>query len=174
LKNFITHAELILLILSTCLAGCYEQKSGYIAASSISMNGFARDADEMCKAQGQEFRVWGFVDHGNLYGDESAKRILEDWWSGEGPSAATWRFNLKANAEDTAGQSFPVRVPNDPGRDNLLKVFLADARAHRPTKVFIKGKLFTFAAPANFTFLTGLFIEARSSQDISLGFPEKN
>ena len=163
-----------MLINCTLLAGCNEPMGNYIPASSISKNGFAINGDAMRKNHGQEILVWGFVDHSNLYGDDGAKKILEEWWSGDGPNAATWGLNLKANAEDQAGQSFPVRVPNDPGRDNLLKVFLADARAHRPTKVFIKGKLFTFAAPSNVTFLTGLYIEARSSQDISLGFPEKN
>ena len=128
----------------------------------------------MRKVHGQEIRVWGFVDHNNLYGDDHAKKILGEWWSGDGPNAASWRFNLKAKEDDEAGQSFQVRVPNDPWRDDLLRTFVADARAHRPTPVFVKGKLFTFAAPANVTFLTGLFIEARSSQDISLGFPEKN
>jgi len=128
----------------------------------------------MRKVHGQEIRVWGFVDHNNLYGDDRAKKILEEWWSGDGPNAASWRFNLKANEDDETGQSFPVHVPNDPWRDDLLRAFVADARAHRSTPVFVKGKLFTFAAPANVTFLTGLYIEVPSSQDILLEFPEKN
>ncbi len=49
------------------------------------------------------------------------KLILGDWWSGEGPDATTWRFNLKAEADDEVGHSFPVHVPNDPGRDDLLR-----------------------------------------------------
>ena len=160
-----------MLTISMCLAGCNEQKGGYIAASSISKNGFARNGDAMRKVQGRDIRVWGFVDHSNLYGDEGAKVILQEWRSGEGPDAATWRFNLKAYANDQAGQSFAVRVPNDPGRDDLLKAFLREARAHTPTKVFVKGKLFTFAAPANSAVLTGLYLELASSHSIKLGLP---
>jgi len=173
LKNSITHTALIVLIIPTLLAGCPEQHDDYLAASSISRNGFAVNAREMRQINGREIKVWGFVDHGNIYGDEGAKQILEEWWSGDGPSAASWRFNLKAKADDVAGQSFPVRVPNDPGRDDLLKALVTDARAHRPTRVFVKGKLFTFAAPANITFFTGLFMDVQSSQDIRVGFPEE-
>jgi hypothetical protein len=146
----------------------------YIPASSISKNGFAINGDAMRKKHGQEILVWGFVDHSNLYGDEDAKKILEEWWSGDGPNAASWRFNLKAKEDDEAGQSFPVRVPNTPGRDDLLRAFVADARAHRPTQVFVKGKLSAFDAPTNATFLTGLYMEVQSSQDIRVGFPEKD
>lgn len=163
-----------MLTISTLMPGCNEQKGGYIASSSISKNGFARNGDAMRKVQGRDIKVWGFVDHSNLYGDESAKAILQEWWSGDGPDAATWRFNLKANEDDLAGQSFAVRVANDPGRDDLLNVFLRDARAHRPTKVFVKGKLFTFAAPANTAVLTGLSMELETSQNITLELPEEN
>jgi hypothetical protein len=122
---------------------------------------------------GQEVKVWGFVDHGNLYGDESAKEILGDWWSGEGLSPTTWRFDPKANADDEAGHSFSVYVPNDPGRDDLLKTFVADARAGKPTRVFVTGRVFTFDAPTNVTPLTGLYLELQSSDDILLEVPEK-
>ena len=91
----------------------------------------------MRKKHGREILVWGFVGPGNLYGDEGAKMILEECWSGEGSSAGTWRFNLKAHAEDKSGQSFPVYVPKDPGRDNLLKAFVAEAGKSRPTRVFV-------------------------------------
>jgi hypothetical protein len=157
--RFFIYLALIMLINSSVTTGCHEQRGNYIAASSISKNGFAINGDEMRKEHGQEIMVWGFVDHSNIYGDDGAKKILEDWWSGDGPNATTWSFNLKANEEDEAGRSFPVRVPNDPGRDDLLKAFLADARAHRPTRVFVKGKLFTFDAPANVRRFTGLSIE---------------
>jgi hypothetical protein len=158
--------HLSILLIATLFIGCREQTGDYIAASSISQNGFARNGKEMRSINGQEIKLWGFVDHSNLYGDEGAKRLLQEWWSGAGPSATTWRFNLKGKADDAAGQSFPVRVPNDPGRDDLLKVFLADARAGRPTKVFVKGKIFTFNAPTNVTGHTGLYMEVQSSQDV--------
>lgn len=166
-KNF----GVIFLVIATFLVGCNDQKGDYMAASTISANGFARNADEIRKLDGQEVKLWGFVDSGNLYGDEGAKAILGDWWSGEGPSATTWRFNLKAHAEDAAGHSFAVHVPNDPGRDDLLKAFVADAKAQRPSKVFVTGRLFTFAAATNVTALTGLYMEVRSSDDILLRLP---
>lgn len=121
----------------------------------------------MRKMQGQEIKVWGFVDHSNLYGDEGAKKILENWWSGAGPSATTWRFNLMAKEQDE-GRSFSVQVPNDQGRDELLRVFLADAKAQKPTRVFVKGKIFSFEAPTNGITLTGLYMVVQSSQDIRL------
>ncbi len=45
----------------------------YMAASSLSRNGFAINDDEMRQLDGQEVMLWGYVDHGNLYGDESAQ-----------------------------------------------------------------------------------------------------
>ena len=106
-----------------------------------------------------------------MYGDAGANEILEDWWSGEGPSTTTWRFNLKAKENDETGRSFPVHVPNDQGRDEILKAFLADARAQKPTKVYVKGKLFTFDAPTNAEALTGLVMELKSSDDILFELP---
>ncbi|MDX1417816.1 MAG: hypothetical protein R3293_26680, partial [Candidatus Promineifilaceae bacterium] len=123
--------SLIGLIVLTCLVGCNRRIGDYTAASSISKEGFARDEQQLRELEGQEVKLWGFVDHGNLYGDESAKAILEEWWGGEGPDTSTWRFNLKAGESDEAGHSFSVFVPNDQGRDDLLRLFLSDARAQR-------------------------------------------
>ena len=162
---------LVMLVVTVLLAGCSDQKGGYVAASSLSKDGFARNGAEARKLHGQEVKLWGFVDHGNLYGDEGAKQILGDRWSGDGPNATTWRFNLKARADDEVGHSFAVNVPNDPGRDDLLKVFLADASAGKPTKVFLKGKLFTFDAPTNAAPLTGLSMDLQSSRDILFELP---
>jgi hypothetical protein len=165
------YLNLIILAATLLATGCNKQIGDYVAASSISRNGFARDAEAMRRLDGQEIRVWGFVDYGNLYGDAGAKAILGDWWSGDGPDAETWRFNLKAEEGDKTGNSFPVLVPNDPGRDELLRAFEADANAQKPTKVFVKGKLHTFDAPTNTGALTGLTIELRSSNDILLEPP---
>jgi hypothetical protein len=165
------YLSLIMIAATLFLAGCNQPMGDYVAASSISSNGFARDAEAMHRLDGQEIRVWGFVDSGNIYGDADAKEILGDLWSGDGPDAATWRFNLKADPGDKMGNSFPVLVPNDPGRDELLRAFKADANAHKPTKVFVKGKLHTFDAPTNTGALTGLTIELRSSNDILLEPP---
>jgi hypothetical protein len=114
------------------------------------------------------------VDHRNLYGNAGVKAILGDWWSGQGPSATTWRFNLKASADDETGHSFPVLVPNDQGRDAVLAVFLRDALAQKPTKVFVKGRITTFDAPTNYTRRAGLQMELRSSTNVLFRPEEKN
>ncbi|MGB5425408.1 MAG: hypothetical protein WBN95_01355 [Gammaproteobacteria bacterium] len=158
----------IMYFIAALLFGCNEQTGDYIAASSISANGFARNGAEMRKAHGQEIKIWGFVDHSNIYGNNDVKTILGDWWSGDGPGSTTWRFNLKTGQDDGAGDSFPVHVPNDQGRDELLKVFLIDARANKPTKVFVNGRIFAFDAPANVRRFTGLYMEVQSSHDIVL------
>jgi hypothetical protein len=160
-----------LVALSLSMAGCPEHLNGYSSAASISQNGYARDGASLRKANGQAVKLWGYVDHGNLYGDEGAKKILGQWWSGAGPSATLWRFNLKAKAEDETGRSFAVWVPNGPGRDALLKAFLADAKAGRPTRVFLKAKVFSFDAPSQAGTLTGLHLDVASSRDITLGVP---
>ncbi|MCB0124641.1 MAG: hypothetical protein KDE58_20440 [Caldilineaceae bacterium] len=167
------YLSVIFLLIATLLVGCNDQKGDYIAASTISANGFAGNAEKIRGLDGQEVKVWGFVDHGNLYGDEGAKAILGAWWGGDGPSATSWRFNLKAHAEDAVGHSFAVHVLNDPGRDNLLEAIVTDAKAGKPTQVFVTGRLFTFDAATNRTFLTGLYMEVRSSADILLELPEE-
>jgi hypothetical protein len=167
------YLSLMLLAVAIVLAGCGKQTGDYIAASSISRNGFAKDAEAMRKLDSQEIMVWGFVDSSNIYGDAGAKAILGDWWSGDGPNATTWRFNLKAEAGDKAGNSFAVLAPNGPGRDELLKAFAAGATAQRPTRVFVTGKAHTFDAPTNGVQLTGLWVAARSSNDIRLEPPAK-
>jgi hypothetical protein len=149
------------------LSGCNQKIDGYIAASSMTNNGFARTDSELQAIRGQEIKIWGFVDHSNLYGDETAKQILGNWWSGAGPNANTWRFNLMAKEQDQ-GRSFAVYVPTDQGRDELLKAFLADAKAQRPTKVFVEGTLLFFEAPTNMNTRMGLYIEVDSSRNILL------
>jgi hypothetical protein len=162
------HLIAILLVTVSCLVGCAERIGDYVAASSITRNGYAGDGEQTRNVHGQEIRVWGFIDHGNLYTDADGRRILGDWWSGDGPNATTWRFDLKARADDATGHGFPVRVPNDPGRDQLLWAFAADARAGRPTRVFVTGRIYAFVAPTNTSTLTGLYLEPRSSREIRL------
>ena len=90
----------------------------------------------------------------------------------QGPNPDHWRFDLKALADDPVGHSFAVLAPNDAGREDLLKRFVADARARRATKVFVTGRLSTFPAPAQILDLTGLSLRLRSSQDVRLDSPE--
>lgn len=168
------HIILIMLIIMVCLAGCNSAIGDYTAAASISKDGFARNAQQMSELNGQEIKLWGYVDHSNLYGEEGTQAILGDWWSGEGPDASTWRFNLKAEEYDEAGKSFPVYVPNDEGRDNLLRMFLADAQAQRPTQVFVTGRIFTVDAPTNLDTLTGLYLELQSSNDVLFEPPQND
>lgn len=153
------------------VAGCSAPADRYIAAAAISEHGFARSADRVLRMQGRDVRVWGFVDHGNLYGDAEARRILGDFWSGEGPNPDTWRFGLKADQDDPVGQSFPVHVRNDPGRDVLLAAFRFDAESGRPTRVFLQGRLRTYSAPTHFRSLTGIILEVSSSSAIRLHAP---
>lgn len=156
-----------------CALGCDGPIGGYDPASSISRNGFARGGEAVRELHGRVVEIWGFVDHGNLYGDESAREVLGEWWSGAAAGAAAWRFNLKAREDDAAGRSFPIHVLSGEGRDALLEVFVADARARRPTRVFVRGTLFTYAAPTQGAALTGLYMEVRSSRDISLEPPQE-
>lgn len=157
---------LMALIMATAVVpGCNERNGDYIAAAAISENGFARSA-AMPAPDGQPIKLRGFVDYSNLFGDTGARSVLGDLWSGGGPGPATWRFNLKAHEDDPAGNSFAVHVPNDETRDAILGIFVANARAKKPTRVFLKGKVFTFAAPTNFVRHTGLYVELASSGDI--------
>ena len=167
-------AAVTLVVVTALLSACDAQIAGYTAASTITKGGFVRSGVQTPMVHGGEIKVWGFVDHGNLYGDEGAKRILAEWWGGEGPSAASWRFNLKARPGDETGESFAVHVRNDSGRAALLDAFVADARLRRPTKVFLQGRVFSFDAPTAGATLTGLHIEVLSSQDIRLATPMLN
>ncbi len=164
--------EILLLLAAAWLAGCDQPRGQYLSASSIARKGFVLDHQSISDMQGGPVRLWGFVDHGNLYGDGRAKGVLAEWWSGDGPDADTWRFDLKAEADDPVGHSFAVLIANDAGREDLLERFVADARARRATKVFVTGRLFTFHAPTQTRDLTGLYLQVRSSQDILLDLPD--
>ena len=153
------------------MTGCNDNIDGYLAVKGIARNGFLIDDQAIGDLSGQQVRLWGYVDHGNLYGDSSARKILGEWWAGEGPDAGSWRFNLKADADDAVGHSFAVHVPNGEGRDALLKVFVEDAREQIPTRVFLKGKLLTFDAPTQFSGLTGLYLEVSSPEDVQVDTP---
>ena len=71
-----------MLIATSLLGRCDERVGDYVPASSIARGGFVGDEKAAAEARGRESRLWGFVDHGNLYGDAGAKRILAQWWSG--------------------------------------------------------------------------------------------
>ncbi len=143
---------------------CVVPDSDYIAASTISKSGFARK--EAASDLNREIMLSGFVDHQNLFGDESARKLLGERWGGYGPDALTWQFNLKAKKDDPPGQSFAILVPNDILRDDLLRIFLRDARERSPTRVYLKGLISTFYAPINASTLHGLRVEVRATRDI--------
>jgi hypothetical protein len=166
---------IIILVIGASLVlvnGCTHRIGNYVAASSISKNGYARNGKLIHKINGSEIKVWGYVDHGNIFAD-GADEISADWISGSGPSPTTWRFGLKAKPNDATGASFMVSLPNDKDRDKLLRAFITDAKTGKPTKVFIKGKIFTFDAPINFTTITGLKMEVKSTNDILLEPPNE-
>lgn len=81
------HPARLLLAATIGLAGCDQEGGGYLPVAAITHNGFARDEVAVAEARGREIHLWGFVDSGNLYGDEDTRRVPGDWWSGEGPSA---------------------------------------------------------------------------------------
>jgi hypothetical protein len=153
------------------VALCNPATGNYLPASALSQSGFVRPGAGTENLQGREIRIWGFVDHGNLYGDAAAREILGEWCSGEGPAPGSWRFNLKAVADDPVGASFAVHIPDGPLRDDLLRVFVADARGGRATRVYLEGKLELFDAPTQGARLTGLRLELGSSRAIRLGRP---
>jgi hypothetical protein len=161
---------LLVLALALGLAGCDAPVRGQ-AAAEIARDGFARDPRAVRAMVGQRIEVRGFVDHGNLYGDSGAREILAEYWSGEGTTPGTWRFDLKSAADDALGHGFAVIVPNGPGRDALLRRLVADARAGRPTAVLVRGRLSTFAAPTNLRRLTGLVLVLESPGDLVPGPP---
>lgn len=154
------------LIVLASLAGCDSRIDDAVAASAITQDGFAKDDAQMRALEGRELRLWGFVDHGNLYGDDGARAILGEWWSGAGPTDDTWRFHLKAHADDAVGRSFAVDVGNDAGRDALLRRIVTDARAGRPTRVVLTGTVATFAAPTGLGTCTGVTLKVASSDAI--------
>jgi hypothetical protein len=45
---------------------------------------------------------------------------------------------------------------------------LADAAAGRPTRVFVRGRIFTFDAPTNYSRAVGLYMDLESSADVLL------
>jgi hypothetical protein len=152
--------------------GC-GSASGYETAAELSRNGFARDRLALRQIEGEVITVSGFVDHGNLYGDESARARLGAWWGGAGPNSSHWRFHLKAHSDDAIGQSFAVHVVNDTGRDALLTAFVVDAQAGQPTLVCVSGRLIVFDAALNNHTLTGLRLEVSSARAVRLGSCER-
>jgi hypothetical protein len=60
------------------LAGCGERFDEYWPVSAVARGGFAGGECTAAEMQGREARLWGLVDHGNLYGDADTKRILGD------------------------------------------------------------------------------------------------
>lgn len=156
------------LVIGALLAACADRPAEVLPASAISVRGFAAAGFDAPAGVGQAVAIRGYVDHANLYGDAGAKAILGQWWSGDGPDAATWRFNLKALAGNGAGQSFAVHVRSDAGRDALLRALVADAQAGRPTPVVVRGAVFTFNAPMNVVSRRGLWMQVDSSRDIRL------
>lgn len=161
----------IVLAVALGIGGCDGPARGHLEASAIARDGFARRPDALREAVGQRLELWGFVDHGNLYGDADAKAILAEYWSGAGPDPGTWRFGLKSQPDDAVGHSFAVHVPNGPGRDALLRRLVADARANRPTRVLVRGRILTFDAPTNVRRLTGLYMKLGSTRDVVLEPP---
>lgn len=152
------------------MAGCDRSSYDYLPASSISEDGFARDAEAMRAADGTEIRVWGFVDYANVdYGvvpTPSAAR------SPGAEAALTWSFNLKANEDDPPGHSFRVVVPEDAAAGDLKERLMEAEHSGRSVRAFATGRIRTFEAPANFQRYTGFYLVVPRSQAVSLEQPD--
>jgi hypothetical protein len=161
----------VLLLVTLTIAACDARHGDYLPAASLVEDGFVRRLPTGDALDARRIKLWGFVDHLNIYADGGTRDVLGQWWAGEGPAPDTWRFDLKAEEDARVGQSFAVHVPNDPGRDAVLAAFARDARAGRPTKVFLHGIVHTFAAPMNLNTRTGLYLVLDSSADVLMQAP---
>jgi predicted small lipoprotein YifL len=66
------HPAYLVLAAALALAGCGERVGEYLPVSAIARGGFVGDDRTVAEVHGQDVRLWGFVDHGNLYGDAEA------------------------------------------------------------------------------------------------------
>jgi len=162
----------LLLAVAAALNGCDNRVEGYVAASSISRNGFARNAAALRGAEGQVIRVWGYVDPANIGTVDAESTIDQDGRKVPAHGLAIWSFNVKARQSDQAGHSFAVHVPEDARAAGIRELLMAESREGKSTVVFLKGRLFTFDAPTNTGRLTGLYLVLESSRDLLLEPPE--
>ena len=150
--------QLLIAIVVVVLVGCgHKSIGGYVSASSFSKKGFAKSHKQALALRGKILKVWGYVDGSNVF--------PEEWMDNQ---TGKWRFHLKAKPSDHTGQSFAIHIPVDDGHDKLVALFKANDLAHKPTRVFVTGKISTFDAPMNFVRKTGLYMEVNSSKDILL------
>jgi len=157
--------QILVMMAVVVVLGCEDESiGGYVAASSFSKKGFAKNRKEALALRGKALKVWGYVDGGNVFPKDSDHnhRLPE-----------TWSFKLKAKPNDQVGQSFPIIIPADDGHDKLAALFWANHLAGKPTRVFVTGTISTFEAPMNFVTKTGLVMKLNSSKDISLKTPTK-
>jgi hypothetical protein len=54
-------------LVAVSLLGCDGPVGDYVAASTVSRGGFARNAEAMRAAEGREIRLWGYVDHATAH-----------------------------------------------------------------------------------------------------------
>ncbi len=70
-------------------------------------HGFVSDQRAVAKARGREIKLWGSSTTATCIWGWRVKQVLKPGGAGRRPSADTWRFNLKAGADDAVGRSFP-------------------------------------------------------------------
>lgn len=148
---------------------CQPATGNYRAASEVSRSGFAVNSNSIELLNGEMVALWGYVDQLNIFADETTKSILKDWWGGPAPQANTWQFGLKARPGDPHGHSFFVGIPDDQMRNDILRIFAADAASSRPTRVYLRGRLATFDAPTSVSIRTGIQMNLSSSSDLRVG-----
>jgi tetratricopeptide (TPR) repeat protein len=91
-------------VLGVLVCGCRAQApDDALDLASISRNGLLAGGLDSAAVHGRTLTLAGFVDARNLYGDDAARRVLGDWWSGPGPGVGAWRREALAAFERYVG-----------------------------------------------------------------------
>ena len=115
----------------------------------VAKHGKALDEEKIKRLEGKEVQVWGYLDRDNLLLEERIPR-----------------FVLKRYPDDTIGSGVGVRLMGS--RESYQRSFepLKDIDTEQPIRVLVKGKLYTFARPTNFSTSTGVGLRVESVEDI--------
>ncbi|MEX1315898.1 MAG: hypothetical protein AB1Z22_02080 [Synechococcaceae cyanobacterium] len=157
------------------VTGCDEQIGGYLPASSISTRtGFARNRKQALKMSGKEIKLWGYVDYSNVYADGAGDAVPTDWDQVHSHNLTPdmWRFDLMIRPDGEAGCGFAVYLRKHEDGKKLFAGFSTNERAGKPSRVYVKGKVFTFDAPTNLMGLTGLYMESELPNGVLLEHPD--
>lgn len=156
------------------MEGCDRRIGDYRPLSSmVNRSGFAVDRRRALELEGQEIRIWGYVDSLNVYSNPVAEHVPAGWHRvhASHDGAEVLRFDLVTSPSGRAGSGIHVYLPNNEGARMLMKSLAADRAAGTSTRVFVRGNVFTFDAPTNLSRHIGLYIVVKSSKDVLLEHP---